>query len=410
MALLRSFFYIFIFYREKSYKHLIQEIFHGGAVCIKLSQWASQRKGFLPLECARILESTCMDVPSHDHSITLELLEKTGIAKHCTDVEQKLLGSGSIAQVVRTTFKNKQCVIKAVHPGIPEQITVDVFLLENAVNILRYFIGSYLTVFDSRKVFRNISMQANLKLEAKNTWILRQCFRNNDLVHFAKIYYRSTNILIENYLPGEHLPEFRIKHPDREVDAKVLTIACYLEMFLVHGIVHADCHYGNIKYFVNSNNEVEVCFLDCGVVGKITPEKRDHLKDIIRYLAYNDIKRMCKSVRALSTRRINNVVLTKVIKRHVTKLRKESNKTANTVSKILHTILNILFECNICIDGDLVSFMVGYCIIEGTTSIKNKYKNSLTRATINRITNDDRFKTLRRSANFLLEALNAINR
>ena len=405
-VLLRTLVRSFVWIRCGRPDDLVAEVFRGGAVCTKIAQWASQRRGLMSDECRRAMQQTCMEVPPHPHRYTLKVLRRNGLLERLSDLEPTPLGSGSIAQVIRGVYDGQPCVIKVVHPGVSECIKLDTSLLQRSLDGLSRVGVSSLRAFDMNTLLTSIADQADLRIEAKNTRALARCFRTNPHVVFADILYESADVLVETYVPGAHLPEFVHAHPSMEEDAKSLALACYIEMFLVHGIIHADCHYGNIKYSVDATNRVVVGFLDCGVVSRISSKKRRHIIDCITYMSSKDSRRLAGSVEKLSKTRVDKPHLRRLVRQKLLNNNRRSTVAGGGgVGLFLSILLEVLIESRTCVDGDIISFIVGFLVLEGSTRPSNSRK-SMTRLAIEYMYRHTGFERGMQAAIPLVQALN----
>ena len=60
-----------------NHQSLIEQIYSGGAVCIKLAQWLSQRPDVIGNDCQKIMKKLCYQVPPHSFIYTQQNYKKT---------------------------------------------------------------------------------------------------------------------------------------------------------------------------------------------------------------------------------------------------------------------------------------------------------------------------------------------
>ena len=71
-------------------------------------------------------------------------------------------------------------------------------------------------------------------------------------------------------------------------------------------------------------------------------------------------------------------------------------------------LIQLLSEVGACIDADIITFLIGYCLIEGENV--GQQKINLTKKAIDLIATDDAFETTRLSAHQLESAINCMFR
>ena len=255
----------------------------------------------------------------------------------------------------------------------------------------------------------NILTQCDFRNEAKNTRQFEECFLNNKNVNFPKILFESQELIIETYLKGNHMDKFCKKYPEVAIQAKTISLAAYLQMFLVNGLIHADCHYGNIKYQFNSKSKtLKVNFLDCGVATHLDSKKKTHIINLMNQMISNP-KNLANTLINISTTDIDinkfNSLLSSKLK--ILQKNKRSGRKTN-VSNLIQMLIQLLSEVGACIDADIITFLIGYCLIEGDNV--GHQKIDLTKKAIELISQDNNFITTRKSAQKLESAINCMFR
>ena len=395
---------IYYFYLQEHSK-MTDCIFSGGAVPIKIAQWVCQRKDLFTQECYQALSKVCADVPPHDALYTLKALERLRLKTPLTDWEDTPLGSGSIAQVYRARYRGHPCIVKIRHPGIQMQMQTDIYLLKRCVDVLCFFGNKYLATLDIKQTLKGILKQCDLKIEAKNTTLLYQCFYENPYITFPKIFYKSSEVLIESYSGGYHAEEFIKKYPGKFPQAKAATLAAYMQMFLVDGVIHADCHQGNIKYEVDKKQRIRVHFLDCGVVTKLNYSMRQDIIGLINVLMLDDKTQLIRQVNRLSKTPIDELKFKKKFDENILKLQDNVHRGSRaSISEKIDMLLSLLAESRACIDGEIISFLIGYSLIESTAADKD----TLTKRAFELIRTSRYFKTTRNNAHKIERVINSV--
>ena len=221
--------------------------------------------------------------------------------------------------------------------------------------------------------------------------------------------YKSSEIIIESYSGGYHLQEFRKKYPKHLGEAKALTLAAYMQMFLVDGVIHADCHHGNMKYEVTKNGKIKVHFLDCGVVTKLDYKMRKSIVDMMNALAANQQQALVSSVVKMSKTDVDTVKFESMYTDRVITLRANTrNGNNSSLTHKINMLLDLLAKSNACVDGEIVSFLIGYSLIESGDD--DAADSTLTRRAFEIIKDRKAFKTTRNNARQMETAINSVFR
>ena len=391
------------------HNQLIIEIFNGGAVAIKLAQWLSQRPDIIGSQCQKTLKKVCSEVPPHPFKYTQQLLNKYNLNNKLTHLKSSPLGSGSIAQVYKAKYNNKICIIKVQHPGVKQEMQCDIKILKKWSKILEFFGFKTLKTFALDATLDNIMTQCDFRNEATNTRQFNECFLGNNNINFPEIYFEKKDLIVESYLPGDHMDKFCKKHPELAVKAKTISLAAYFQMFLVNGLIHADCHYGNIKYKYNlKTKKIKVNFLDCGVATHLDSSKQKHIINLLNQMVSNPMK-LSKTLINLSSTEIDIEKFHHLLNVKLKKIQKNKRTGLKTsVSTLMQMLIQLLTEVDACIDADIITFLIGYCLIEGGNV--GQQKINLTKHAIELIAQDDNFIKTRKKALKLESAINCMFR
>ena len=127
-------------------------------------------------------------------------------------------------------------------------------------------------------------------MEARNTERFSQNFADDPDVVFAKVHweYTSGTLMVMEFIdgiPGNDLQAAR----DAGLNLKLLGARgadTVLKMVLIDGFFHADPHPGNVFYLPDNR----LAIIDCGMVGRISKERRDQIADMLAALVSRDIE------------------------------------------------------------------------------------------------------------------------
>ena len=111
-----------------------------GPTYIKLGQLMSLRSDILPKRYCDELMKLCSDVPPMPFSEVIEVLEESmgcPWQAEFKEIQERPLGSASIAQVHRATLKTgEEVVVKVQRKGIYETMARDIGLMHKAVRLM----------------------------------------------------------------------------------------------------------------------------------------------------------------------------------------------------------------------------------------------------------------------------------
>ena len=199
------------------------------------------------------------------------------------------IGSASIAQVHRAVLTDGTVVaVKVRRPGIEDKIEADLRILSHIAYLLalefpdtrRYQPSDIIEQFA-----RSLRRELDLAAEARNMDRFAQHFANDPHVRVPKVHWDYTNPLVNVQDFVEGIPASRLDLADAAgLDRKLLAARgadAVLKMILLDGFFHADPHPGNV-FFAAENR---IVFVDFGMVGRLSPARRDELVDLLAALS-----------------------------------------------------------------------------------------------------------------------------
>ena len=183
-------------------------------------------------------------------------------------------------------------VLKVRRPNVRTRIDADLRLLSHLARLLESEIPESRRFQPSKIVSqfaKSLRHELDLAMEGRNTDRFVQNFINDPNIVFAKVYWEHTSedLLVMEHIegiPGNDLEGARMAGLDlkqlgsRGADA-------VLKMVLIDGFFHADPHPGNVFYLAGNR----IAMIDCGMVGRITMERRDQIANLLAALVSKDI-------------------------------------------------------------------------------------------------------------------------
>jgi ubiquinone biosynthesis protein len=273
-----------------------------GPTFIKLGQILSTRADLVPTEYIIELSKLQDDVPTFPFEDAKAIIEsETGkrIEDIFESIDEKPLAAASISQVHKAVLKNgKKVVIKVKKPGIERQAEVDLEIIYQIANLAEKRIEEFQLLKPTRIVeefSRTLKKEMNFTFEASNIKQFEIQYKDSSYIIIPKIIdeYSTEKILMLEYIDGIKASEterLRSEGYDTKLVAKRGTEFVIQQIF-VHGYFHADPHPGNI--FILPGNKI--CFLDYGMVGRISDREIDDFSQLLVSLAEKNVKKVAEA-------------------------------------------------------------------------------------------------------------------
>lgn len=227
------------------------------------------------------------------------------LGAHPTEVfarwEAEPFAAASIGQVHRAVTKDGvRVAVKVQYPGIDKAIENDLksmSLLESMVSPLGRKFGSKEVVEEIKRVFLD---ELDYVREADNADSFRRIHAGDDHIHIPRVLRAVTTrrVLSCEHVEGQAYADFAANAPQEERDAAGQAIWRFMMRGLFkHGILYADPHPGNYRFWPGHGGKVS--FLDFGCVKVLPPELLAGMK---RYITaamderWDDFDRACVEV------------------------------------------------------------------------------------------------------------------
>jgi len=275
-----------------------------GPTFIKLGQIMSMHSDVLPKRYCDELMRLCSEVPPMLFSEVEEVLQG---AYGCTwreiftHIDEKPLGSASIAQVHKATLKTgEEVVVKVQRKGIYDKMSRDIGLLHRAVKLLPPVSLKDMVDLDMvlDELWAVTKEEMNFLTEAAN---LEEFARRNKDIAFVgvpKLYHEYTNhyVLVMEYIDGYDVDDkeklLANGYDLEEVGVKL--VDHYIKQVMEDGFFHADPHPGNVKI-----REGKIIWIDMGMMGRLTERDRELIGNAVEGIAMGDIGMIQNAVMAL---------------------------------------------------------------------------------------------------------------
>ncbi|MEL6553362.1 MAG: AarF/UbiB family protein [Cyanobacteria bacterium J06621_11] len=321
-----------------------------GPVYVKLGQLLSTRPDLLPgayIQALSDLQSTVPAVPATKIESYIRLHMQRPPDEVFETFDYVAIAAGSIGQTHRATLKTGQTVaVKVLRPGIEKQVERDMALIKDIAKLVSTTqFGQRYNVTELAKEFKAaLTAELDFTTEARYTDELRQDLTSSTWVDSEKltvpaIMWPLTNarILVMEWLNGKpllqaNLPAHSATEPtqnpftntpldptrldptrldptkldpakwlprgttantaagapdSRRSEITTLLFRAFLSQYFVTGFFHADPHPGNLFYL----DDGRVAILDCGMMGRLDPQTRATLTELVLAIVSSDAQR-----------------------------------------------------------------------------------------------------------------------
>lgn len=259
-----------------------------GPSFVKLGQILATRIDLLPPDYIEEFAKLQDHVPPIAfETLKAQLEEDLGapLAEVFAEVDPVPLAAASIAQVHRGRLKTgERVVLKIRRPGVRKVVEADLRLLKRLADIAEAQIEEarrYRPAEIAAEFARSMRRELDLAAECRNAERVADNFKDEEAIIVPKVYWQWTSerLNVQQFIagiPGRDLAAINAAALDRKVLAR-RGAAAVLKMVFEDCFFHADPHQGNV-FFLSGNR---IAFIDFGMVGRLSTERRDQLVDLL---------------------------------------------------------------------------------------------------------------------------------
>ncbi|MDO3426650.1 AarF/UbiB family protein [Chryseobacterium sp. APV1] len=292
-----------------------------GPTFVKLGQSFSNREDLLPPELIQELQKLQDKVETVEMNVE-EILENEfsiSVKDHFAQVQKLPLATASIAQVYRATLiDGTEVILKIKKAEVQSVIEDDLLLIKDLEKLVSSYseIGEKLNLKQAISTFeKSLLEEVSLINEKENILQFRRNFKNSKETYVPKVYeeFSNNNVLCMEFIDGIKVTD-TASLLQYDIDPVIISetgLRLFVSQILDYGFFHADPHAGNILV----KKDGKVVFIDFGAVGKIPPNDKEVLENlIVSFVAKNPhkivryLKKMAISYEIPDERRFENDV------------------------------------------------------------------------------------------------------
>lgn len=268
-----------------------------GPTFVKLGQTFSNREDLLPPELIQELQKLQDKVDQIEMNVA-EILENEcniSVSDHFSEIQSEPLATASIAQVYKALLTDgTQVILKIKKPDVQKIIEDDLLLIKDLEKLISSYseIGEKLNLKQAISTFeKSLLEEVSLINEKENILQFRRNFKNSKETYVPKVYeeFSNNNILCMEFIDGIKVTDKAalLANSINPVHISEAGLRLFVSQILDYGFFHADPHAGNILV----KKDGKVVFIDFGAVGKIPPNDKEILEDlIVSFVAKNPHK------------------------------------------------------------------------------------------------------------------------
>ncbi len=269
-----------------------------GPAWIKLGQFLATRPDVIGMQAATDLSRLKDAVPPFskkqaDAALRAEFSDDA--ARLFPDLGQPI-AAASIAQVHRIETAEGTRAVKILRPGIEREIELELRAMRRAASVAQKSANPELQRMEPKAfvdtLARSMSREMDLRLEAAAAHEFAEIAAKDDYVFVPEVDWERTTrrVLTTQWIDGKSLTDDQaLNGVDRTELANRITrgfLACALD----HGFFHADLHEGNIIL----RDDGKLFLVDFGIMGRIGPNERRFLAEILAGFLARDYKRVAE--------------------------------------------------------------------------------------------------------------------
>jgi predicted unusual protein kinase regulating ubiquinone biosynthesis (AarF/ABC1/UbiB family) len=307
--------------QENATPAIVREAFEDlGPTYVKLGQLVASSDGLFPEPYCQEFRK-CLDRVRPFPFADVERALRAELGREPDEIfasiDREPLASASIAQVHAARLHDGQhVVVKVQRPKIAEIVATDLRMLRWGARAMTLFphgeLANPVGVVEDFEA--NILEELDFRREAANMAEFNRIMftQRQSLVAAPRVMagLSTRRVLVMERFFGHRVDEVeKIEASKKELEDRLLIgMRAWFQCMILHGFFHGDVHAGNLM----SLDDGRVGFLDFGIVGRFTRERREQVTDYLLAFATGDFDKLARVMVAMGSIERGRVDLAKL--------------------------------------------------------------------------------------------------
>ena len=277
-----------------------------GPSFVKFGQGFSNREDLLPPDLIaelQKLQDKVETVPMDIESVVAKEFDITP-SDFFLDINPQPIATASIAQVYTARLlTGEKVILKIKKPNVQAVIEDDLLLIKDLVKLIDNYSewGKKLNLKQVVSTFeKSLLEEVSLINEKNNIHQFAINFKDNTYTHVPKVYddFSNNNVLCMEFIEGFKITDVAALK-EKNLDPVQLSekgLKLFATQILEYGFFHADPHAGNILV----QNDGKIVFIDFGAVGKIQPNDKEILENMIVGFVAKNPNRIIRNLKKMA--------------------------------------------------------------------------------------------------------------
>lgn len=281
-------------------RRLILALTELGPTWVKFGQIMSTRPDVLPASLVEQLSALQDRVaPMSSEEVEAQMVSQLGSNWRglFSAFELDPMASASIGQVHAATLTSgEDVVLKIQRVDIRPKITSDLHVLQLVASwVEEAFEAAQAMDLTGmvRDFAKSLQQELDYRAEANNIDLFRQNFADADDIHLPTVYrdVSTSTVLCMERIHGKKMTDILDEGGDTESLVRNYFNMAY-QMLFVDGFFHGDLHPGNVLIQADGS----LAIIDCGMVGRLAPSRKDKVVDIIWAVLNEDLEAVARHI------------------------------------------------------------------------------------------------------------------
>lgn len=259
---------------------------NGGAY-LKIAQHAAQLDYLLPPAYIDAFESCLDDAPRSSYAQVRSVLREEGFGEQLV-LDRDPIASGSLAQVHRGRFGDREVAVKVQHRGLRETSVGDVDVCVAATRLVERLFPEFKLGWLADEIAPHLAIELDFRIEAENCRRSATHFASWRSVAVPTVLAESSRVLVMSFETGHNATSRTARNydlPKRKQLAALIARAFAAQTFRF-GFAHCDPHGANVLVRPDGS----IVLLDHGLYKRLDDEFRLNYARLWRAILLADVR------------------------------------------------------------------------------------------------------------------------